>query len=60
VSQAACYTGFAAPCLLSTLRSQTSAAVLLLYAAALAALTLAATAWQARRTARRTRTLTVC
>jgi hypothetical protein len=51
VFQVASYTGFAAPYLLSTLRSHASAAVLLLYAAALAALTLAATAWQARRTA---------
>jgi hypothetical protein len=51
VFQVACYTGFAAPIVLSLLQSTISAPVLLLCAAALAALTLAFTTWQAQRTA---------
>ena len=50
VFQVASYTGFAAPYLLSILHPYASAAVLLLYAAALATLTLTITVWQARRT----------
>ena len=50
VFQLACYTGFAAPDVLSLLQGIASAPTLLLGAAALAALTLAGTAWQARRT----------
>jgi hypothetical protein len=49
VFQAATYLGFAAPYLLSVLRAYASASVLLLAVAALAASTLAVTAWQARR-----------
>lgn len=49
VFQVACYTGFAAPDLLSLLQPAASAPVLLLCVAALAALTLVSTAWQARR-----------
>jgi MFS family permease len=51
VFQVACYTGFAAPNVLSLLQGSVSAPVLLLSTAALAALTLAVTTWQARRTA---------
>ncbi len=51
VFQVASYTGFAAPYLLSLLRPDASAAVLLLFMAVLAALTLMVTAWQASRTA---------
>jgi predicted MFS family arabinose efflux permease len=51
VFQVASYTGFAVPFLLSLLRPDASAPVLLLSLAAMAALTLAGTAWQARRTA---------
>lgn len=49
--QIASYTGFAAPFLLSMLHRDASAAVLLLYVATLATVTLAITASQARRTA---------
>lgn len=49
VFQVACYTGFAAPDVLSLLQPAASAPVLLLCAAALAALTLVITAGQARR-----------
>jgi predicted MFS family arabinose efflux permease len=49
--QLACYTGFAAPNILSLLQGAISAPVLLTGLAALAALTLALTAWQAQRTA---------
>ena len=49
VFQVACYTGFAVPYLLSLLHGTASAPVLLLCLAALAGLTLAVTAWQARR-----------
>ena len=54
VFQVACYTGFAAPILLSLLQSTISAPapVLLLCTAVLAALTLAFTSWQAQRTRR--------
>jgi predicted MFS family arabinose efflux permease len=51
VFQVACYTGFAAPNILSLLQGAISAPALLLWAAALAALTLVLTTWQARRTA---------
>lgn len=51
VFQVACYTGFAAPIVLSLLQGISSAPVLLLCAAALAALTLVLTTWQAQRTA---------
>jgi hypothetical protein len=51
VFQVASYTGFAVPFLLSLLRPDATAPVLLLGLAALAAVTLAGTAWQARRTA---------
>lgn len=51
VFQVGCYTGFAAPNVLSLLQDSFSAPVLLLSTAALAALTLAFTSWQARRTA---------
>ena len=51
VFQVASYTGFAVPFLLSLLRPDAPAPVLLLGLAALAAVTLAGTAWQARRTA---------
>ena len=51
VFQVASYTGFAVPFLLSLLRPDASAPALLLGLAALAAVTLAGTAWQARRTA---------
>jgi predicted MFS family arabinose efflux permease len=51
VFQVGCYTGFAAPNVLSLLQDSISAPVLLLSTAALAALTLAFTSWQARRTA---------
>jgi hypothetical protein len=51
VFQLACYTGFAAPNILSLLQDTISAPVLLLGAAALAALTLAPTTWQAQHTA---------
>jgi MFS family permease len=51
VFQLACYTGFAAPDILSLLQRTISPPVLLLSAAALAALTLALTTWQAQRTA---------
>lgn len=51
VFQVACYTGFAAPNVLSLLQGAISPSVLLLCAAALAALTLVLTAWQDRRTA---------
>jgi MFS family permease len=51
VFQAFCYIGFAVPYLLSVLRAYTSATVLLLCVAALAASTLTLTVWQARRTA---------
>jgi hypothetical protein len=50
VFQVACYVGFAAPDVLSLLEGSASAPVLLLGVAALAALTLVFTAWQARRT----------
>jgi MFS family permease len=49
VFQVACYTGFAAPDVLSLLQRAASAPVLLLCLAALAALTLVVTAGQARR-----------
>ncbi len=49
VFQVACYSGFAAPNVLSLLQGTASASALLLWCAALAALTLAVTAWQARR-----------
>ncbi len=49
VFQVACYTGFAAPNVLSQLQSAASVPVLLLCVAALAALTLAVTTLQARR-----------
>jgi predicted MFS family arabinose efflux permease len=52
VFQVACYTGFAAPNILSLLQGTISPPVLLLWAAALAALTLVLTTWQARNTAR--------
>lgn len=48
VFQVACYTGFAAPNILSLLQGSISAPVLLLWTAALAALTLVFTTWQAR------------
>jgi hypothetical protein len=48
--QLAGYTGFAVPDILSLLQSTAPAPVLLLALATLAALTLAATAWQARLT----------
>ena len=51
VFQVASYIGFAVPFLLSLLRPDASAPVLLAGLAALAAITLAGTAWQARRTA---------
>ncbi len=51
VFQVACYTGFAAPIVLSLLQAAISPPALLLGAAALAALTLALTAWQAQHTA---------
>src|SRR5581483_3400646 len=51
VFQLVSYVGFAVPFLLSLLRPDASAPVLLLGLAALAAVTLAGTAWQARRTA---------
>jgi len=51
VFQVACYTGFAAPDVLSLLQHTAPAPVLLLCVAALTALTLAVTAWQARVTA---------
>ena len=51
--QVASYTGFAAPYLLSVLRAYASPTALLLGVAALAALTLAATAGQARRASAR-------
>lgn len=51
VFQVGCYTGFAAPNVLSLLQSSVSAPILLLSTAGLAALTLAFTSWQARRTA---------
>jgi MFS family permease len=51
VFQLACYTGFAAPNILSLLQGTISAPVLLLGTAALAALTLLLTTGQARRTA---------
>jgi len=51
VFQVACYTGFAAPNILSLLQGTISAPVLLLGTAALAALTLVLTTWQARRIA---------
>lgn len=51
VFQAATYIGFGLPYLLSVLRPYASPPALLLAVAALAALTLAVTAWQARRTA---------
>jgi hypothetical protein len=51
VFQVASYTGFAVPFVLSLLRPDAPAPVLLLGLAALAAVTLAGTAWQARRTA---------
>jgi hypothetical protein len=51
VFQVVSYIGFAVPFLLSLLRPDASAPVLLLGLAALAAITLAGTAWQARRTA---------
>ena len=50
VFQLVCYTGFAAPNILSLLQGAISAPVLLLLTAALAALTLAATAQQAQST----------
>jgi hypothetical protein len=50
VFQVACYTGFAVPYVLSVLQTTASAPLLLLGLAALAALTMAATTWQARRT----------
>jgi hypothetical protein len=50
VFQVACYTGFAAPDVLSLLQGAASPPVLLLWLAALAALTLAVTTSQARRT----------
>jgi MFS family permease len=50
VFQAATYIGFGLPYLLSVLRPYASPSALLLAVAALAALTLAVTAWQARRT----------
>lgn len=53
VFQAASYTGFAAPYLLSKLHPDGSPPVLLLSLAVLAMLTLIATAWQARRTTTR-------
>jgi len=51
VFQVVCYTGFAAPNILSLLQGAISPPGLLLLTAALAALTLAATTWQAQRTA---------
>ena len=48
--QVACYTGFAVPDILSLLQATAPPPVLLLGLAALAALTLAATTWQARHT----------
>jgi predicted MFS family arabinose efflux permease len=50
VFQVACYTGFAVPDILSLLQATAPPPALLLGLAALAALTLAATTWQARRT----------
>jgi predicted MFS family arabinose efflux permease len=50
VFQVACYTGFAVPDILSLLQATAPPPVLLLGLAALAALTLAATTWQARHT----------
>ena len=50
VFQVACYTGFAAPDLLSLLQHTASPPQLLLSLAALSALTLVLTTWQARRT----------
>jgi hypothetical protein len=50
VFQVACYTGFAVPDILSLLQHTASPPALLLGLAALAALTLALTNWQARRT----------
>jgi Major Facilitator Superfamily len=49
IFQAATYLGFAAPYLLSVLGAYAPASALLLAVAALAALTLAVTSWQARR-----------
>jgi predicted MFS family arabinose efflux permease len=51
VFQVACYTGFAAPNVLSLLQGAISPPVLLIWTAALAALTLVLTTWQARHTA---------
>jgi hypothetical protein len=51
VFQVTCYTGFAAPDVLSLLQGTAAAPTLLLWLAALAALTLAVTAWQSRRLA---------
>jgi len=51
IFQVACYTGFAAPNILSLLQDAISAPVLLLGAAALASLTLVLTTWQAQHTA---------
>jgi hypothetical protein len=51
VFQVACYTGFAAPNVLSLFQGSVSAPVLLLSTAALAGVTLAVTTWQAGRTA---------
>jgi MFS family permease len=53
VFQVACYTGFAAPDVLSLLQHTASPPELLLSVAALSALTLALTTWQARRTSPR-------
>lgn len=50
VFQVACYTGFAVPYILSLLQATAPAPLLLLGLATLAALTLAATTWQTRRT----------
>ncbi|HEY7429952.1 MAG TPA: MFS transporter [Streptosporangiaceae bacterium] len=50
VFQVACYTGFAIPDILSLLQATAPAPLLLLGLATLAALTLAATTWQIRRT----------
>lgn len=51
--QVACYTGFLAPNVLSMLQDTISVPVLLLWAAALAALTLVLTTWHAQRSAAR-------
>jgi predicted MFS family arabinose efflux permease len=51
IFQLACYTGFAAPIILSLLQGAISAPQLLTGVAALAALTLGITTWQARHTA---------